>query len=130
MKKSTILMLLLALVACQPKESYRVDVQAHRGGMGLYPEESLAAMKNAVDLGVNTLEMDLCITQDRKVILSHDKYFHPRYSTRPDGTPVVEGDPEVYLFQLPYSEIVKWDVGMKPNPGTLPPHAQIGRAHV
>ncbi len=117
MKKSTILMLLLALVACQPKESYRVDVQAHRGGMGLYPEESLAAMKNAVDLGVNTLEMDLCITQDRKVILSHDKYFHPRYSTRPDGTPVVEGDPEVYLFQLPYSEIVKWDVGMKPNPG-------------
>ena len=96
---------------------YVIDVEAHRGGMGLYPEETLPAMLNAVKLGVNTLEMDLCVTQDKKVILSHDRYFHPRYSTRPDGTPVVEGDERVYLYQLPYSEIAKWDVGMKYNPG-------------
>ncbi len=115
MKKSMIL-LLLALAACQPKVDYKVDVQAHRGGMGLYPEESLAAMKNAVDLGVNTLEMDLCITQDGEVILSHDKYFHHRYATRPDGTPVMKEDPRVYLWTLPYEEILKWDVGSKANP--------------
>ena len=115
MKKSMIL-LPLALAACQPKVDYKVDVQAHRGGMGLYPEESLAAMKNAVDLGVNTLEMDLCITQDGEVILSHDKYFHHRYATRPDGTPVMKEDPRVYLWTLPYEEILKWDVGSKANP--------------
>ena len=70
------------LVSCGEKEQvqYITDVQAHRGGMGLYPEESLAAMLNAVDLGVNTLEMDLCVTQDKEVILSHDKYFHHRYA--------------------------------------------------
>ena len=102
-------------VADAPK--YVIDVEAHRGGMGLYPEETLPAMLNAVKLGVNTLEMDLCVTQDKKVILSHDRYFHPRYSTRPDGTPVVDGDERVYLYQLPYSEIAKWDVGMKYNPG-------------
>ena len=115
MKKSMIL-LPLALAACEPKVDYKVDVQAHRGGMGLYPEESLAAMKNAVDLGVNTLEMDLCITQDGEVILSHDKYFHHRYATRPDGTPVMKEDPRVYLWTLPYEEILKWDVGSKANP--------------
>lgn len=96
-------------------DPYVVDVQAHRGGMGLYPEESLEAMKNSVDLGVNTLEMDLNITQDHQVVLSHDHYFHPRYSTRPDGSPVMSGDPVSFIYQMPYSEIVKWDVGQKYN---------------
>ena len=98
----------------QPK--YVVQVEAHRGGMGLYPEESLPAMLNAVNLGVNTLEMDLCVSQDKQVMLSHDRYFHSRYATRPDGTPVEKGDPKVYLYEMPYSEIVKWDVGMRYNP--------------
>ena len=96
---------------------YVIDVEAHRGGMGLYPEETLPAMLNSVKLGVNTLEMDLCVTKDKKVVLSHDKYFHPRYSTRPDGTPVLEGDPRTYLYHMPYSEVAKWDVGVKYNPG-------------
>ena len=119
MKKILTIAALAALaVSCgAPKQKvYVTDVQAHRGGMGLYPEETLEAMINAIELGVNTLEMDLCITQDRKVILSHDKYFHPRYSTRPDGTPVVAGDPKEYLFHMPYDSVAKYDVGMKYNP--------------
>ena len=103
-----------AVPAEQPK--YVVEVEAHRGGMGLYPEETLAAMLNAVKLGVNTLEMDLCVTQDKKVVLSHDRYFHPRYSSHPDGTPVVAGEPRTYLYEMPYSEVVKWDVGNRFNP--------------
>ena len=95
---------------------YVVEVEAHRGGMGLYPEETLAAMLNAVKLGVNTLEMDLCITKDRRVVLSHDLYFHPRYASHPDGTPVVEDEPRTYLYGLPYEEVVRWDVGNRFNP--------------
>ena len=98
----------------QPK--YVVEVEAHRGGMGLYPEETLPAMLNAVKLGVNTLEMDLCVTQDKKVVLSHDRYFHPRYSSHPDGTPVVSGEPKTWLYEMPYSEVEKWDVGNRFNP--------------
>ncbi len=119
MKKLLLTALAVVAVACSttPKQKvYVTDVQAHRGGMGLYPEESLAAMLHAVDLGVNTLEMDLCVTQDKEVVLSHDKYFHPRYSTRPDGTEVMEGDERVYLWNLPYEEILKWDVGSKSHP--------------
>ena len=102
--------------AMSEEPKYIVEVEAHRGGMGLYPEETLAAMLNAVNLGVNTLEMDLCVSKDKQVMLSHDLYFHPRYSTRPDGTSVEVGDPKVFLYEMPYSEIVRWDVGMKYNP--------------
>ena len=106
------------LVSCGSRQGKEriTDVQAHRGGMGLYPEGSLEAMLHSVDLGVNTLEMDLCISGDGRVVISHDKYFHHRYASYPDGTPVMEGDPRVYLYGLPYSEIVKYDVGAKPNP--------------
>ena len=72
MRKLLIAALLIALPVVNTtaqQRKYVVDVQAHRGGMGLLPEESLEAMLNAVDLGVNTLEMDLCVTQDKKVIL-------------------------------------------------------------
>ena len=43
MKKLLLLGTVLALASCGPMKApqYVTDVQAHRGGMGLYPEESL-----------------------------------------------------------------------------------------
>ena len=102
----------LALASCCRT---KIDVQAHRGGMGLMPENTLAAMINSVDLGVNTLEMDLAVTSDGKVILSHDLYFHSRYATRPDGTSIEKNDPKEYIWTMPYDSILKYDVGMKAN---------------
>ena len=110
-------MVVLPFINPQPLQGqYIVDVQAHRGGMGLYPEESLEAMLNAIDLGVNTLEMDLCVTKDKKVVLSHDKYFSHRLTTRPDGTPVLEGEPRAYLWHMPYDSVALYDVGLRRSP--------------
>jgi len=92
-----------------------VDVQAHRGGMALMPENTLEAMRNSVDLGVNTLEMDLAVSADGKVLLSHDLMFHHRYATRPDGTSVNRGDTPEYIYTMPYDSVKKYDVGMKYN---------------
>ena len=97
----------------QPK--YIVDVQAHRGGMGLLPANTLESMKNAVDLNVNTLEMDIVVTKDKKVILSHDKFFTEE-TTRPDGSHVKKEDPREYIWKMTYDEIKKYDVGMKKLP--------------
>lgn len=102
----------LALASCK---QYSVDVQAHRGGMGLLPENTLEAMLNSVDLGVNTLEMDMAVTSDGKVVLSHDLFFHHRYATRPDGTSVERNQPKEYLWTMPYDSVAKYDVGQKPN---------------
>ena len=120
---------LISLNSCQQKQKkeqpkYIVDVQAHRGGMGLMAANTLESMKNAVDLGVNTLEMDIVVTKDKKVILSHDRFFTEE-TTRPDGTHVQKEDPKEYLWHMTYDEIRKYDVGMRqfpnfPEQKTLP----------
>ena len=76
-KAISLFAVLALLPSCQnvSESQYVVDVQAHRGGMGLRPANTLEAMKHAIDLGVNTLEMDIVVTKDNKVILCHDKYF-------------------------------------------------------
>ncbi len=90
-----------------------LDVQAHRGGAGLMPENTIEAMKHALDMGVNTLELDLQVTADGQVVVSHDPYFHHRYAIRPDGTHVRKGDSKEYIYKMPYSEVEKYDVGSR-----------------
>lgn len=109
--KRWFLLPLILLAACQSKPV--IDVQAHRGGAGLMPENTIPAMQNALDLGVNTLEFDLHLSQDGQVVVSHDSYFHPRYSTRPDGSLIQEEDPKEYLYTMPYDSIAKYDVGQR-----------------
>ncbi|MCL4270885.1 MAG: glycerophosphodiester phosphodiesterase [Anaerolineales bacterium] len=48
-------------------------VIAHQGGDGVWPGESMLAFQNAVDLGVDVLEMDLHITSDGVLVLMHDE---------------------------------------------------------
>ncbi|MFT3739238.1 MAG: calcineurin-like phosphoesterase C-terminal domain-containing protein [Breznakibacter sp.] len=91
-----------------------VAVQAHRGGMGLYPENTVAAMKNAVALGADVLEMDLCISADSMVVVSHDPYMNHLFVTKPDGGAVGAGEEKTMrLFGMPYDSIVRFDVGKR-----------------
>jgi len=53
-------------------QNVTVDVHAHRGGAGLAPENTLAAFRNALALGVDVLEMDLHVTADGEVVVIHD----------------------------------------------------------
>ena len=48
------------------------DLQAHRGGAGLHPENTLEAFGAALTLGVSTLELDVHLTRDDDVVVSHD----------------------------------------------------------
>ena len=110
--KLSLLACLALCAACSPYKN--IDLQAHRGGAGLMPENTVSAMLNAIDLGVNTLEFDLHLSADKQVVVSHDPYFHPRYSTRPDGSLIQENDPKEYLYTMPYDSIAKYDVGLRP----------------
>ena len=53
--------------------SARLEVHAHRGGAGLAPENTLAAFRKALELGVDALEMDLHVTRDGAVVVIHDE---------------------------------------------------------
>lgn len=81
------------------------------------PENTIAAMLDAIDRGVTTLEMDLQLSRDKQVIVSHDPTFNANFVTTPKGdTLTAAAARKVLLYQLPYDSIVKYDVGLKFNP--------------
>lgn len=90
---------------------------AHRGGAGLRPENTVVAMKNAIDLPqVTTLEMDLHISKDKQVIVTHNPYFSSDYTTTPEGNYVTSAEGRSrLLYNMPYDSIAKYDVGLKPS---------------
>ena len=92
--------------------------QGHRGCRGLMPENTIPAFLKALDYGVNTLELDVVISKDKKVVVSHDPYFHPDFSIKPDGTPVPKS-PKIVLYDLTYDEIKRYDVGSNGNASFL-----------
>ena len=93
------------------------DKQGHRGCRGLMPENTIPAMLNAIGLGVTTLEMDVCISKDKKVFLSHEAFFNHEITTKPDGGFIDEKDEKSFnMYQINYADIMKYDVGMKPHP--------------
>lgn len=93
------------------------DKEGHRGCRGLMPENTIPAMLKAIDLGVTTLEMDVVITKDKKVILSHEPYFGNEITTKPDGSYIQFTDEKSFnIYKMNYEEVIKYDVGMKPHP--------------
>lgn len=95
----------------------KLDRQGHRGTRGLMPENTIPAMKKALDLGVQTLELDVVISKDNQVVVSHDPYMAADITTKPDGTPVTAAEQkQINLYQLTYAQIKSYDVGRKPHP--------------
>jgi glycerophosphoryl diester phosphodiesterase len=96
------------------------DIQGHRGCRGLMPENTLPAMIHAVDLGVTTLEMDVVITADSQVILSHEPFFNHEITTLPQGNYVEEArEKKINIYTMLYADVMKYDVGIKPHPRFL-----------
>jgi glycerophosphoryl diester phosphodiesterase len=91
--------------------------EGHRGTRGLMPENTLPAMYKAVDLGVNTVELDVVFSKDGKVVISHDVYFHQDITTTPDGKQLTGKEAQqLVLYNMNYDSIRKYDVGLKVHP--------------
>ena len=98
-------------------QSKKIDLQGHRGCRGLMPENTIAAILHSIDLGVTTLEMDVVITKDKKVILSHETFLNPEIATPPMGQQFSSPKDKSYnIYQMTYEEVSRWDVGMKLHP--------------
>lgn len=96
------------------------DLQGHRGCRGLMPENTIAGMLKAIELGVNTLEMDVVITQDKDVVLSHEAFFNHEITTKPNGEFVDTAEEKrLNLFKMDYAIIKGYDVGLKNHPRFL-----------
>lgn len=94
-----------------------LDIQGHRGCRGLMPENTVEGFIKAVELGVNTLELDVVISKDKKIIVSHEAFFNHEITTLPDNLPISEVNQKDFnIYQMTYEEISKIDVGSKLNP--------------
>ncbi len=93
------------------------DLQGHRGARGLMPENTIPGFLKAVELGVDTIELDVVVTQDEKIIVSHEPWFNHLISTRPDGSPVTEEEEmNLNIYEMTYEETQQFDVGKKGHP--------------
>jgi glycerophosphoryl diester phosphodiesterase len=85
------------------------DLQAHRGGRGLWPENTLAAFSEALTLGVSTLELDCAVTKDGVVVVSHDPALSPDHTRDEKGAFLEKPGPP--LLSLTYEDLRRYDVG-------------------
>lgn len=92
------------------------QIEGHRGARGLVPENTIPSFKKAIDLGAHVIELDVVISKDKKVVVSHDTYFNPDITTDPKGE-LVTKETQGNLYTLDYKEIKKYDVGLRGNKG-------------
>ena len=114
------LALLCFIAACHMTRNVQereFDLQGHRGCRGIMPENTIPGMLKALDIGVTTLEMDVVISKDKQVVLSHDPYMSHFITTKPDGTYVTEEEEKsIRIYEMNYEEVSRFDVGLKPHP--------------
>ncbi|MFD2581909.1 glycerophosphodiester phosphodiesterase family protein [Pedobacter vanadiisoli] len=118
LKKTAIFIFLSAFVVKSNAQEVKFpafSAEAHRGGRGLMPENTIEAMLNAMKIdGITTLEMDTHISKDGKVVVTHDDYLSPAFMRTPDGQDIPTADAKKYpIFGMNYDEIKKFDLGSK-----------------
>ncbi|WP_181308652.1 glycerophosphodiester phosphodiesterase family protein [Rufibacter sp. XAAS-G3-1] len=90
------------------------DTEGHRGSRGLMPENSIPAMRKAIDLGVTTIEMDCHVTKDGQVVVTHDPHINLAYARTPDGQDIPKEDAKKYaVYQMDYAQVREFDLGTK-----------------
>src|SRR5215211_8239020 len=72
-------------------------VIAHRGSRGAMPENSIPAMKKAIDQGANTIEFDVHISKDKQVVVYHDASLNLEYTTAANGEEISKEKRKDYI---------------------------------
>jgi len=101
---SAAMLLWTAMLPAAPK----ILVHGHRGARAMRPENTLPAFEYAIGIGVDVLELDMAVTKDNVVVVSHDPYLEPPVCTGPQ--------PKAMIHDLTLAQIREWDCGMTRNP--------------
>ena len=111
-----------------PSSAQTIDWQGHRGCRGLMPENTLQAFEEAMKYPVTTLELDVVISKDKKVVVSHEPWISDKICLNENGKEFRDNSMPTYnLFEMDYSSIRQFDCGVKPNESY--PYQQKIKAH-
>jgi glycerophosphoryl diester phosphodiesterase len=92
------------------------EIQAHRGARAFFPENTVQAFCKAADLGVRVIELDLLVSGDHQLVVSHDPCLGAPHAAAPDGRPLGEKDQGRFcLYDMSYAEIAAFGCGL-PDP--------------
>lgn len=97
----------------------QVSIEGHRGARGYVPENTVPSFIKAIEQGSDTIELDVVITKDKKVVVSHEPYFSHIISLDPSGKAVDKATEKekTNIFLMAYSDVKKYDVGSIGNAG-------------
>ncbi len=85
------------------------DIEAHRGGRGLFPENTLQSFAGALSMGVDTLELDVGATSDGELVVSHERRLNPDLARDANGVYVTP--PGTPFVELTLAQVKSYDVG-------------------
>ena len=109
--------LIFTFLTMTVQAQFSYDLQGHRGSRGLMPENTIPAMIKALDLGATTLELDLAVTKDGEIILTHEPYMNPVICLTPLGEEIPANDRSHNIYQMTFAEVIQYDCGTKFHPG-------------
>jgi len=93
-----------------------IDWQGHRGCRGLMPENTIPAFTKALDYPIQTLELDVVVSKDKKIIVSHEPWMGDHICSHPDGRAVTKEEAEqLLIYEMTYEEIKQYDCGKRGN---------------
>ncbi len=97
------------LLSCSIMLAAKIEVHGHRGARAAMPENSLPAFEYAIGLGVDVLELDVAVTKDDVLVVSHDPEMNSAHCVGPEGSPKL-------IREMTYAQVQLWDCGAKANP--------------
>lgn len=94
------------------------SIEGHRGARGHLPENTIPSFIKAIEQGADTLELDLVVSKDGKLVVSHEPWFSYVISTDPKGNRITkETEKDHIIYKMAYAEVKKYDVGSIGNIG-------------
>src|SRR5947208_2143847 len=97
------------LLAALATPTLAFDLEGHRGTRGLAPENTLAAFRKALAIGVTTMETDMGVTKDDVVVISHNPNLSPDLVRDPEGHWLASQGPQIRT--LTFAELARYDIG-------------------
>jgi glycerophosphoryl diester phosphodiesterase len=102
---------LLAWSAFMMTAAPKILVHGHRGARAMRPENTLPAFEYAIGIGADVLELDMAVTKDNVIVVSHDPYLEFPVCSGPSGWFA-----KATIHQLTLAEVKQWDCGKIQNP--------------
>ncbi|HTF19542.1 MAG TPA: glycerophosphodiester phosphodiesterase family protein [Chryseolinea sp.] len=127
MLKQLHLVLIFVTAASATSAQYipKFDIQGHRGARGLMPENTIPAFLTALDSGVTTIELDVVVTKDKQLVLSHEPWMAASICYDSAGGIMADKDEKKFnIYQMTYTQVSKFDCGAKEN-GEFPEQKKI-----